>query len=349
MAVSKRTIIASTLAVTILLIMLYSVSQILAPFAIGLLLAYFCSPIVSIMEKLKFTRSLSSALVLVGIIAIITLFSIAVIPLLYNQIATLAHAAITHKDDISQLFSSLTQNYEIPSSMTESLQSALNGVSSRILGFFGNFISQILQSGMTAVSILSMLFITPIVFYYFLLDWPKIVASIDSLIPRKMFKRYTEIKGDIDNVLSSFIRGQSLVCLIMGLYYALGLTAIGTESGIALGLISGLLSFIPYVGWLFSLSLSILIVAIQYISITKVLMTVALFTVGNFIENNFIVPKFIGTRIHLHPVWTIFGMFAGGTLLGFVGILIALPLTAVIAVLIRYLLKDYKNSSIYSS
>ncbi len=349
MAASKRTVVIFIIILAALFTLLYSVSQILTPFAIGLLLAYFCSPIVDKLERFKIGRSLSSVLVLSGILIVIVVFSVTVIPLLYNQISLLAYAAIERKDDLNQFVTSLIGRFHLYPTLMESLQSSFSDLGSSILGVFGNFISRAVESSIAAVNVIALVFVTPIVLYYFLVDWPRLVAVIDSLIPRKMLERYLALKKDIDYALSNFIRGQSLVCLIMGIYYAMGLTIIGTESALALGFIAGLLTFIPFVGALFSVSLTCLIIAVQYSSLTKVFMVIALFAFGNFIENNFIVPKFIGSRLHLHPVWVIFGLLAGGTLLGFIGILIALPLTAVIAVVIRYLLKDYKNSSIYSS
>lgn len=337
------------LILAVLFAFIYSVGDIIAPFATGLVIAYFCAPLVDRLERLKLGRTISTIIVMCGIVVLLLLFSMTVIPLLYKQISWLAHAAVVHKASLNNFIVSLTTSKYIPEDLISGLQTSFSEISSSILGFSGSLISRALQSSIAAVSMITMLFVTPIVLYYFLIGWPKIVSTIDSLIPRDMLTGYLSIKKDLDYALSNYVRGQSLVCLIMGIYYAIGLTLIGAESGLALGFISGVLTFIPYVGALFSVSLSCIVIAVQYASMTKVLMAMAVFALGQFIEGNFIVPNLVGSKLHLHPVWIMFGLLAGGALFGFIGMLLALPLTAVIAVIIRYLLKEYKNSPIYRS
>lgn len=345
----NRTVTIGLLCVIALSIFLYLTMHVLTPFIIALTLAYFLAPVVKKMQKYKIPRLYSVIIVMIAIVIIFVLFSLILIPLFYKQISWVINAVVNHKNDISIMTNSIVEHYHVNPTLIKAFKSSFNDISSSILTYFGNFITSLFQTGINAINIVTTIFITPIVLYYFLIDWPKIVSTIDSLIPRKMFKRYNIIKKDIDITLSNFIRGQASVCFIMGLYYIVTLNLAGSESGLALGIISGLLSFIPYAGCLFSAFLSCFMIAVQYEELSRVIIVVAVYCVGQFIEGNFIVPKVIGSKLQLHPVWIIFGLLTGGALFGFVGVLIALPLTAVIAVFIRCFHNDYKNSLIYSA
>lgn len=349
MLVFNRAILFALIILSVLSAFLYSTIHILAPFLVALILAYFLAPLVKKLQRFQISRTFATIIVMLGVAVVIVLFSLTIIPLFYKQIMWVVSAVVDHRNDLGTMTTSFVEHYHVSPTIINAFKASFNDISSSVLTYFGNFITGLFQSGVTAVNIVTMIFITPIVLYYFLLDWPKIVRSIDSLIPRGMVTRYNIIKNDIDFTLSSFIRGQALVCLIMGLYYGVSLTAIGSESGLALGLISGVLTFIPYAGCLFSVFLSSFMVAVQYGELSRVAIVIAIYCIGQFVEGNFIVPKVIGSKLHLHPVWIIFGLLAGGALFGFVGVLVALPLTAIISVFIRYILQDYKSSLIYNT
>ncbi len=327
---------------------LYSISNMLTPFFTAMLLAYFCSPLVDKLRSLGISRDISSVIVLVGVLIFLIFFCVVALPLFYEQIVWISHAAANHKEDLNMIISSLKHNQHLNSSIVTSIENSFTEISSSIFNVSTSVILKILQSSMAAMNIVMILFITPVAFCYFLANWHHIVDTVDSLIPRKAYGEYSYLKTEIDAALSNYVRGQFFVCSIMGIFYAAALSLVGVKSWLALGFISGLLTFIPYVGTFFSIALSVLVVAVQFLTIAPVLIVLFIYGVGQLIESYIVTPKFLGESLELNPMWIIFGLLAGNAVLGFVGMLIALPLTATIAVIIKYLVKHYKNSSIYN-
>lgn len=211
----------------------------------------------------------------------------------------------------------------------------------------GWFVENIVTQGIAVFDILTLLIITPVVAFYLLRDWPKVTRSVDTLVPRKQHGLFRRALKDIDATLSGFLRGQALVCLCLGLIYSIGLSLVGLEYGATIGIIAGVLSFIPYVGSTFGLVVSMVLAFIQFDDGLSIGLTLAVFLFGQALEGYVLTPKLVGDRVGLHPVWILFALFAGGSLLGFVGILIAVPVAAVIGVLIRLGLSHYKESSLY--
>jgi predicted PurR-regulated permease PerM len=320
----------------------------LTPFFIAMLLAYFCSPLVDKLCSLGINRDISSAIVIAGVFIFLGLFFVVALPLFYEQIVWISHAASNHKEDLNKFISSFKHNQYLNPTILASIENSFTEISSSIFNVSSNIILKILQSSMAAVNMVMILFITPVAFYYFLANWEHIVATIDSLIPRKAYGEYSYLKTEIDAALSNYVRGQFFVCTIMGIFYAIGLSLVGVKSWLALGFISGSLTFIPYVGAFFSITLSMLVAAVQFLAIPPVLAVLFVYLLGQMIEAYVVTPKFLGRSLELNPMWIIFGLLAGNAALGFVGMLIALPLTATIAVIIKYLIKHYKNSSIYN-
>jgi len=178
-------------------------------------------------------------------------------------------------------------------------------------------------------------------------DWDRIIEKVDSWLPRD---RADLIRGQvrqIDETLAGFARGQALVCLVLGVFYAVGLSVVGLEFGMAVGFVTGLISFVPYFGMLFGFAAGIGIAIAQFGEIAPVLLVAAVFGAGQIIEGNFLTPKLVGERVGLHAVWIIFALLAGGSLFGFLGVLLAVPIMAVIGVLARFLLAQYLDSPMY--
>ena len=193
-----------------------------------------------------------------------------------------------------------------------------------------------------------LLVVTPVVSWYLLRDWDRIIAQVDSWLPRAHRDVIREQFGLIDDTLAGFVRGQATVCLILGGAYALALELAGLQYGLVVGLISGLISFIPYVGSLVGLALSVGLAAIQFDEPMRIVLIAVIFVAGQAIEGNFLTPKLVGERVGLHAVWVLFAMLAGGSLFGFLGILLAVPVAAVIGVLVRFGLARYMDSAFYS-
>jgi predicted PurR-regulated permease PerM len=215
------------------------------------------------------------------------------------------------------------------------------------LAWIGNLLSQIWGGGVALLNLVSLLVITPIVMFYLLRDWDSIVETVEDWLPRRLAPVIREKTIEIDEVLSGFLRGQFSVCLLLGALYAIGLTLVGLDFGLIIGFITGLISFVPYFGMLIGFAVGLGVAIAQFSDWQPIAMVAGVFVVGQFLEGNFITPKLVGDRIGLHPAWIIFALLAGGALFGFTGILLAVPAAAVIGVLGRFSIQQYKQSEAY--
>jgi predicted PurR-regulated permease PerM len=210
-----------------------------------------------------------------------------------------------------------------------------------------NLLGQVISGGVAIANLISLLVITPVVAFYLLRDWDRIVARVDTWLPRGHAGAIREQAREIDRTLAGFLRGQGTVCLILGVFYAIGLTLAGLDFGLVVGLVAGLLSFIPYVGAIVGLVLSVGLALVQFDDWLRIAVVAGIFFVGQAVEGNFLTPKLVGESVGLHPVWIIFGLLAGGALFGFVGVLLAVPAAAVIGVGVRFALGRYMQSPYY--
>jgi predicted PurR-regulated permease PerM len=331
-------------------LMLWLLQTILLPFIAGFVLAYFLDPIADRLEKLGLPRIVATLVILSIAIAAVVLVVLIVAPVLADQAVKLAQ-------DLPGLAKALVARLDevVPKSFKE----MLSGVSGSATGSFGDvvgkatgwaatFVQSIWSGGMALVNTLSLLVVTPIVAFYLLADWDHLVAKVDSWVPRDHVEEVREIARDIDTALAGFIRGQGTVCLLLGLFYAIGLSLAGLKFGLAIGMGAGLLSFIPYVGAIIGGVLAIGVGLVQFWpDYTMVLIIIGIFAVGQFLEGNFLSPKLVGGSIGLHPVWMMFSLFAFSYLFGFVGLLLAVPMAAAMGVFVRYALSRYLNSPLY--
>lgn len=345
----NKSLIAVLIALLICGYFLYSVSEILTPFLIGLALAYFLSPLVNRIQKLKVPRTVGSLLCICLVVLLIVGLSFTIIPIIGHQVELLQDKLANSNLKISDITKSL-HGY-IANSDAETItqvEEGIKSISKELLGFAGRIIQTVITSGLAAFNIFSIIFITPIVMFYLLVDWNTMVTTLQNLVPKRYRKTSNQLFSEINTTLSGYIRGQSLVCLIMGVLYAMGFLLIGLESAIALGMISGLMFFIPYVGPFFSSVLCMIVATIQFGDFHGPALVLLVFVIGQGLESHLVTPKLLGDSTGLHPLWIIFGLLAGGALLGFVGVLIALPLTAILGVVIRFSLKMYKKSRVYN-
>jgi predicted PurR-regulated permease PerM len=216
--------------------------------------------------------------------------------------------------------------------------------------WLGAFARSLLSGGTALLGILSLLVVMPVVAFYMLLDWDRMIATLDTLIPPRNRADVHAIARDIDRALAGFVRGQSLVCLFLGLWYGIGLSLIHLNFGLLIGLSAGLLSFIPYVGSLTALILSAIVAIVQGWPEWKLLiLTLAIVLTGQFLEGNVLSPKLVGASVGLHPVWVIFALLAFGSLFGFTGLIMAVPVAAAAGVILRYLVRRYRASELYLS
>lgn len=324
-------------------------SSILLPFVMGSAIAFLLDPFVNRLDRLRLPRSVGSILVLFAFLALIVAFILLLVPLLETQIVSLVDRFPTYlklaRDELDQ-FLALLQDRLDPDQVAK-LRNAASDKIGDILSGTGRVITSLLTGGVAIANVLSLIFITPIVAFFLLRDWEVLLATIDSWLPREHAATIRDQARLIEQTLSGFLRGQASVCLLLGLFYGLGLTIIGLDFGLVLGLVCGGLIFIPFLGGITGGLLSVALGFAQFGSWHKPLAILVLFVIGQTLEGNIITPKLVGDRVNLHPVWLIFSLLAFGALFGFVGVLIAVPMAAVIGVLVRFALKRYLQSTLY--
>jgi len=330
-------------------VFLYLIRSILLPFILGALIAYFLDPAADRLERMKFSRNLATVIITLTFFTVIVLLSLLIIPAIASQLSGLIA-------DLPGYFSGLETKYEqeistwmgnLPESYMENIKSSISNFSGFMIKFAGDMAGGIFQSGMAAINILSLILITPVVAFYLLRDWDIITSKIYNLFPRKHEKTIRQQLSLIDDTLAGFIRGQINVCMLLGAFYAIGLSIVGLKFGILIGIATGLLVILPYVGLIFGMIVGLTVAFFQFGSWDGVLQVLAVFVIGQVIEGNFVTPKLVGEKVGLHPVWVIFGLLAGAALFGFVGVLIAVPVTAVLGVLIRFTIAHYMQSEYY--
>lgn len=329
--------------------LIYVLHGILFPFVMGFILAYMLNPLVSKLEKHHFSRTWGTLIVILGLFFILLSSLLILIPILEAQIISFAikipslsaelWKRIQPLFDLIKEYVSQTQLEYVKQAISEQSSNFFSGVSDILISLF--------SSWGAVFDIVSVVIITPVVAFYLLLDWKDLIAHIKNLYPRHLSDFLNNKIGQIDEILSAFIRGQALVCLFLGLFYGIGLSVIGLDFGFSIGFISGVFSFIPYVGTLTGFILSLLLAFTQSASWGLFCGILIVFALGQFLEGYILTPKLVGDKIHLHPVWVIFALFAGGYLFGFLGILTAVPVAAVLGVIVRTALEFYQKSSFY--
>lgn len=337
-------------ALAVLILLLWLLQDILLPFAAGFVLAYFLDPVADALERLGLPRIAATALILaiavLGVVASILLLA----PVLGDQAQRLAQdlpgllkLLVTRIDEVTP-----QRLKDIIAHTDGSVTGSVGDIAGKATSWLVTVIQSIWSGGQALINLVSLLVVTPIVAFYLLADWDHIVARIDSWLPREHAAEIRVIARDIDAALAGFIRGQGTVCLLLGLFYGLALSLAGLRFGLAIGLGAGFLSFIPYVGAIIGGVLAIGVGLVQFWpDYGSIVLIVAIFAAGQFIEGNFLSPRLVGHSIGLHPVWLMFALFAFGSLFGFAGLLLAVPLAAIAGVLVRYALRRYLSSRLY--
>ncbi len=337
-------------ALTILILSLWLLSDILLPFIAGLVLAYFLDPVADWFEEKGVPRLVATLIILGTSILAFVLLVLLLVPVLGGQIANFAENLPENIKTLTKLFNDAAPEWlkQTLARQTGELSGSTGDFAGKIAGWAGAVLKSILSGGVAVVNMLSLLVITPIVAFYMLNDWDRMVAIVDGWLPRDQLETIRDLARKIDAAMAGFIRGQGLVCMILGLFYAFALISVGLNFGLLIGLAAGFLSFVPYVGSLVGGVLAIGMALVQFWpDWFFILLVVGIFVTGQFIEGNFLSPKLVGGRIGLHPVWLMFALFAFGYLFGFVGLLMAVPLAAAVAVLTRFGLKQYLASKLY--
>lgn len=338
-------------AFAVLVLFVWLFSSILLPFVAGLVLAYFLDPIADRLERMGMSR-LWATLVILGVFVVLFVVALLiVVPLLAGNLTEFLDKAPEYARRLQQLIidkggplvKSLGPRFSVPD-----LQGQVGGIIAKGATWLGDLLASIWSGGQALVGILSLIVVTPVVAFYLLVDWDRMLAKIDAWVPPRHRDTVRELATEVNGAIGGFIRGQALVCLLLGTWYAVGLTLVGLNFGFLIGMIAGFLTFIPYVGSLTGLVLAAGVAVVQFwpdwLWIGAVL---AVFFTGQFLEGNILSPKLVGEAVGLHPVWLMFALFAFGSLFGFVGLLIAVPVAATLGVLARFALRRYLASPLY--
>jgi predicted PurR-regulated permease PerM len=330
--------------------LLYLLAPILTPFLVGALLAYLGDPLVDRLETWKLSRTLSVTVVFVTIVLMLVLFFLFLVPVLETQLGRFLAVVPRYIDwAINVLAPYLRDTLGVDPGVLEAdkLKALVSSHWQETGGFIRNAIQAISKSGFVVLGWVANLALVPILTFYLLRDWDRLVAYIDDLLPRSMEPITAKMAHESDEVLGAFLRGQLSVMLALGVIYSFGLWLVGLEFALLIGLIAGFVSFVPYLGLIVGVGIAGIAVLFQTQDVFDLFWVFAVFGVAQVLEGTLLTPLLVGERIGLHPVAVIFSVLAGGQLFGFFGILLALPVAAVLAVILRHIHDTYKHSHIY--
>jgi len=333
------------IAAAVFFALLWLLSDVVLPFVLGAAIAYLLDPVADWLQRLGLSRIASTVVITVFALLTVAILLLLVIPTLVEQAVDLL--AIM-PDLVRNAQNWLTTRFPDLLNAESQLRQSLQDFAAMIQARGAEFVETVLSSAVSLVNVVVLIVIVPVVTFYLLLDWDKMVARIDALLPRDHAPTIRHLASEIDRTLSSFVRGQGLVCVILGVYYAVALALVGLNFGLVVGFIAGALTFIPYVGALVGGVLAIGLALFQFWGDWWWIVAVwAIFQSGQFVEGNILTPNLVGSSVGLHPVTLIFALSAFGALFGFVGLLVAVPVAAIIGVLVRFGLGRYKESILY--
>ncbi|MBN8263718.1 MAG: AI-2E family transporter [Xanthomonadales bacterium] len=332
--------------------LLWLLAPVLSPFALAALLGWLGDPLVDRLERARFKRNTAVILVFSAMSLLLLVAAVILVPMLEQQIVTLVHSLPGYRDwfvgtalpwveqrtgleilswlDPERLFTLIREHWE-----------RAGGIAATVLGYVS-------RSGFALLGLLANIVLLPVLTFFFLRDWDLLVARVGLLVPRDHADTVRTLARESDAVLGGFLRGQFLVMLILGVLYAIGLWGVGLDLGILIGILAGLLTFVPYLGPASIVVFGGIAAMVQFGDWQHLAGVAVVFTVGQIIESYWLTPKLVGDRIGLHPMAVIFAVTAGGTLFGFLGMLLALPVAAVANVLLRYAHERYTASSLYA-
>ena len=345
----------------ILIYALYELSSVLLPFVSGITLGYLLDPLAERLERLGLRRLGATIVILFLFIVALALLTLMLVPVLAHQFMALIDNLPALASKLQSLIANgsrylqdhggeVMKKLGLSDSFTSAdIQNSLGSFVSEGSAYLIGFLRSIWSGGQALFGLFSLLVVTPVVAFYILLDWKRMVAAIDGWVPLEHRDDVRSIARDIDRALAGFVRGQFIVSVFLGLWYGVGLTLVGLNFGFLIGLTGGLMSFIPYVG-----SLTVLIVAMAVALVqgwpdwTLMAFTFGVVTSGQILEGNVLSPNLVGASVGLHPVWIIFALLAFGTLFGFTGLMVAVPVAAATGVVLRFALRKYLVSPLYT-
>ncbi|MGI9434753.1 MAG: AI-2E family transporter [Geminicoccaceae bacterium] len=335
------------LALVIVGLMLFK--PILLPFLVGMAAAYLLDPAADRLEAMRFSRTAATTVITIVVFFVLTIVILLLLPPLAAQVAQLASELPNYierlRDRMLPLLTGLIERFDFGPDL--SAEGLIKEQAGQAISVAVSSVTSLLQSGVALINLVALMFVTPVVTFYLLRDWDRMVAKVRMLIPPKHLPAGDLLGRQIDEVLAGFIRGQGLVCLFLALFYAIGLWAVDLRYGLIIGLLTGLFSFVPFIGMALGMIVGLSVAAFQFQDIWMILAVTGIFGLGQFIEGNLISPRLVGSRIHLHPVWMIFAVLGGTAVFGLLGTFLAVPFAAVLGVVIRFAIQRYRQSALY--
>ncbi|WP_020178485.1 AI-2E family transporter [Methylopila sp. M107] len=334
-----------------LALFLYLFSGILLPFVAGLALAYLLDPLADRLERLGLPRVWATVAILIAVVLILVLVVMLIAPVLGGQLSNFIKNMPALVRKLQDLIAGQNQQWleGMLGQGIDQIKEQLGSIVSKGVDWLTTFLASLWTGGQAIASVLSLLVVTPVVAFYMLIDWDRMVAAIDGCAPVRHKETIRKLAREMDESIAGFVRGQALVCLILGTFYAIALTMVGLNFGLVIGLGAGFIGFIPFVGSIAGLLVSVGVAIVQFWpDWTMVALVLGIFVVGQFVEGNILQPRLVGRSVGLHPVWLMFALVAFGYLFGFVGLLVAVPLAAAVGVLCRFGLQRYLESAFYT-
>lgn len=336
----------------VFLLLLWLLNDILLPFVVGMVVAYFLDPVVVRLQQMGMSRTWATTSVTIIAVLLTVGVAMAILPPLFGQLQSLILSfpdyTVKLAARITPLIDPIRERLNLPPLSLHELQAELTQRAGQVLAVAGTVAGKLAQGGLAVFNLLALLFLTPVVTFYLLRDWERLVDAIDGALPRDHADTIRKLAHESNAAIAGYVRGQALVCISLGSIYAVGLSLVGLQFGLIIGLIAGAISFIPFVGTFVGAVMALGMALVQFppdwMGVVKVAIV---FVVGQMLEGNVLSPKLVGDRVGLHPVWIMFALLAGGALFGFVGVLIAVPVAAVIGVVARHLIGRYRDSQYY--
>jgi predicted PurR-regulated permease PerM len=325
-------------------------ASVLAPFVAAAGIAYVLDPPTTKLTRLGLGRGLAALLMIVTLLAGVLIFVLLLYPLILQQIGLLL-GRIPQYVQLLQVWAStvitdLQQNFG-SDVVNDKLRDLVSGQAGNMLTFLASALTSVTGAGFAIFNVLTLAIVTPVVGFYLLRDWPRLIGMVDSWLPHRYADVIRAQAREVDRILSAWVRGQALCCIILALYYAMALTLVGLDLGLIVGMAAGLLSFIPYVGSITGGVTSLGLAMAQFPHWRGVIAVGCVLVVGQTLEGYVIYPRFLGDRVELPAVWVIFALFAGAAAFGFLGVMLAVPVAATIGVLCRFWLRRYLASPLY--
>ncbi len=337
-------------ALVIVVLVLWLLSEILLPFVAGLAIAYLLTPLTDRIEKAGVNRLVAALMIITLVVLVLVYLILLVAPIIGGQLSSFIDNIPGYVTRLQSLLSDPSRPWvQKLVGVGFNADKSIGDLVTQGVGWLTAFIKSLWSGGRALVSLFSLVVVTPVVAFYLIYDWHRMIRTAESWVPVQQRATVRRLAREIDAAIAGFVRGQTAVCLILGSFYAVALTLSGLNFGLLIGLISGVITFVPYVGSMTGLILALGVAVAQFWpQWTSIAVVLGIFLVGQFLEGNVLSPKLVGESVGLHPIWVIFALLAFGYLFGIVGLLVAVPLAATIGVLARFALERYRESSLYT-